>query len=43
MGTYLLNFIVYSMAMVGLLFICLVVYKKTMANGKCTKNNERTK
>jgi len=40
MGTYLLNFIVYSMAMVGLLFICLVVYKKTMANGKCTKNND---
>lgn len=40
MGTYLLNFIIYSMAMVGLLFICLMVYKKTMINGKCTKNNE---
>ena len=40
MGTYLLNFIIYSMAMVGLLFICLMVYKKTMVNGKCTKNNE---
>lgn len=39
MGTYLINFIVYSMAMVGLLFVCLMVYKKTMVNAKCTKNN----
>ena len=40
MGTYLLNFLVYSMAMVWLLFICLTVYKKTMLNGSCKKNQE---
>jgi len=40
MGIYLVNFLVYTMAMVGLLFVCLVVYKKTMANAKCTKNND---
>lgn len=39
MGTYLVNFLVYSMAMVGLMFVCLMVYKKTMLNTKCTKNN----
>ena len=38
MGVYLVNFIVYSMAMVGLLFICLMIYKKTMVTGKCTKD-----
>lgn len=27
------------MAMVGLMFVCLMVYKKTMLNTKCTKNN----
>lgn len=26
------------MAMVGLLFVCLMVYKKTMVNTKCVKN-----
>lgn len=40
MGIYLVNFLVYTMAMVGLLFICLMVYKKTMSNTKCTKNND---
>ena len=40
MGIYLINFLVYTMAMVGLLFICLMVYKKTMSNAKCTKNND---
>lgn len=40
MGTYLLNFIIYSMAMVGLLFVCLLIYKKTMINGKCTNSNK---
>lgn len=39
MGVYLVNFLVYSMAMVGLLFVCLLVYKKTMVNNKCSKNN----
>ena len=38
MGTYLINFLVYSMAMVGLLFVCLMVYKKTMVNNRCSKN-----
>lgn len=40
MGTYLINFLVYSMAMVGLLFICLMVYKKTMGNNRFSRNNE---
>lgn len=38
MGTYLVNFLIYSMAMVGLLFICLTVYKKTMADGRCIQD-----
>ena len=40
MGLYLINFLVYSMAMVGLLFVCLMVYKKTMLNNRCAKNAE---
>lgn len=40
MGIYLINFLVYSMAMVGLLFVCLMVYKKTMVNSKCSKNTD---
>ncbi len=40
MGIYLINFLVYSMAMVGLLFVCLMVYKKTMANNYSKKNSE---
>lgn len=40
MGSYLVNFLVYAMAMVGLLFLCLMVYKKTMLNTKCTKKND---
>lgn len=40
MGTYLINFIVYSMAMAGLLFVCLCIYKKTMLNTKCMKKND---
>ena len=40
MGVYLINFLVYSMAMVGLLFVCLMVYKKTMANNYSKKNSE---
>lgn len=39
MSVYLINFLVYSMAMVGLLFVCLLVYKKTMVNNKFAKNN----
>lgn len=40
MGMYLLNFLVYAMAMVGILFVCLMVFKKTMLNNKHTKNNK---
>ena len=40
MGIYLVNFLVYSMAMVGLLFVCLLVYKKTMGNNCGKKNSE---
>ncbi len=40
MGIYLINFLVYSMAMVGLLFVCLMVYKKTMVNNHAKKNTE---
>ncbi len=40
MGIYLINFLVYSMAMVGLLFVCLMVYKKTMTNNYSKKNTE---
>lgn len=35
MGIYLINFLVYSMAMVGLLFLGVTVYKKTMVTGRC--------
>ncbi len=40
MESYLVNFLVYAMAMVGLLFLCLMVYKKTMLNTKCVKKND---
>ena len=40
MGVYLVNFLVYSMAMVGVIFACLMVYKKTMVNHKCLKDNQ---
>ncbi len=40
MGIYLVNFLVYSMAMVGLLFVCLLVYKKTMGSNYSKKNSE---
>lgn len=38
MGTYLINFIVYTMAMVGLLFIGVMVYKKTMLGNNSAQN-----
>ena len=43
MGNYLISFIVYSMAMVGFLVLCLMVYKKTMPNNRCAKNNDELK
>ena len=39
MGNYLISFIVYSMAMVGFLVLCVMIYKKTMPNNRCAKNN----
>lgn len=39
MTNYLISFIVYSMAMVGFLVLCVMIYKKTMPNNKCAKNN----
>ena len=38
MGTYLLNFIVYTMAMVGLLLVGVIVYKKTMLGNNSAQN-----
>ena len=43
MGVYLINFLVYSMAMVGLLFICLMIYKKTMVENRFSKNDNELK
>lgn len=43
MGTYLVNFIVYSMAMVGLLFLGVMVYKKTMIGNNSTPNTRGLK
>ena len=43
MENYLINFIVYTMAMVGFLILCLMVYKKTMPKNRCAKNNDELK
>lgn len=43
MGTYLINFIVYTMAMVGLLFLGVMVYKKTMTGGSSEQNTRGLK
>ncbi len=43
MGVYLINFLIYSMAMVGLLFLCLMIYKKTMIDNRFTKNDNDLK
>ena len=40
MGNYLISFIVYSMAMVGFLVLCVMIYKRTMPNNRCAKNNQ---
>lgn len=39
MSTYLIQFGVYTMAMVGAIFLCLIVFKKTMISSRCAKNN----
>lgn len=38
MTGYLINFAVYTMAMVGALLLCFVVYKKTVMGNKYSKN-----
>ena len=43
MGTYLLNFLVYTMAMVGLLFLGVMVYKKTMVGNNSAQNTKGLK
>ncbi|MBS4760814.1 MAG: flagellar biosynthetic protein FliO [Clostridium sp.] len=43
MGVYLINFLIYSMAMVGLLFLCLMIYKKTMIDNRFAKNDNDLK
>ncbi len=32
MGLYLVNFMAYTLAMIGIIFVCLMIYKKTMLN-----------
>ncbi len=41
MGTYILQFGVYTLAMVGVIFVSMLVVKKTMTNGKFAKNNNQ--
>ncbi len=39
MSTYLIQFGIYTMAMVGAIFLCLMVFKKTMINSRNNNNN----
>lgn len=39
MGHYLLNFTVYTLAMVGLIFFALFLYKKSTGIGFCARKN----
>ncbi len=43
MSTYLIQFGIYTMAMVGAIFLCLIVFKKTMVNSRCTGNDSELK
>lgn len=38
MTGYLINFAVYTMAMIGALLLCFIIYKKTLITPKITKN-----
>lgn len=40
MGSYVMNFAVYTLAMTGLIFFALYIYKKVMAGGFCTKTSK---
>lgn len=39
MGGYLVNFAVYTMAMIGLIFFALMLYKKFAIGGDCSKKS----
>lgn len=39
MGGYLVNFAVYTMAMIGLIFFALMLYKKFALGGDCSKKS----
>jgi flagellar biogenesis protein FliO len=39
MGMYLIQFGIYTLAMVGVIFVCLLVVKKTMSNDRFAKRN----
>ncbi|HIS35820.1 TPA: FliO/MopB family protein [Candidatus Scatousia excrementigallinarum] len=39
MGGYLVNFAVYTMAMIGLIFFALMMYKKFAIGGDCSKKS----
>lgn len=40
MTGYLVNFAVYTMAMIGAILLCFVIYKKTVIDSKFSKTNE---
>lgn len=39
MSAYLVHFLVYALAMVGMIGLCMFVFKKTMVNPKCTRKD----
>lgn len=39
MSTYLVHFLVYALAMVGMIGLCMFVFKKTMVNPKCAQKD----
>lgn len=43
MTAYLLNFAIYTMAMVGAILVCFIVYKKTLPGSRGAKNNNYLK
>lgn len=40
MGSYIMNFTVYTMAMLGLIFFAIYIYKKVINGGLCKNNNK---
>lgn len=40
MGAYLINFIAYTLAMVGIIFLCLLIYKKCFLDLNQNNNHE---